>query len=102
MGSSEGNLFGLWKARDYLQGKFIFSNEKDSSTVGTDSRKKVPKFVTVQAKLASENSNAYTPIVFYSEDTHASVSKALEMLEFKTFYDVGSDQYPKDCPLGAE
>ena len=99
MGSSEGNIFGLWKARDYLQGKFIFTQEKDSCT---DSRKKMPKFVTVQAELPSKNLNAYTPIVFYSEDTHTSVSKALEMLELKTFYDVGSDQYPKDCPLGAE
>ena len=99
MGSSEGNIFGLWKARDYLQGKFIFS--RDNSMV-LDPRKKMPKCVTVEAKLPNDNPNAYTPIVFYSEDTHGSISKAVEMLELKTFYNVGIDQYPKDCPLGTE
>ena len=89
--------------RLYLQGKFIFNQDKDISTMNTDSSgKKVPKFVTVQAKIPSGNINAYTPIVFYSEDTHTSVSKALEILELKTFYDVGINQYPKDCPLGTE
>ena len=97
MGSSEGNIFGLWKARDYLQGKFIFS--RDDSKI-LDPRNKMLKSVTVEAKPPSDNSNAYTPIVFYSEDSHGSISKAVEMLELKTFYEVGIAQYPKDCPLG--
>lgn len=28
MGSSEGNLYGMWNARDYLEGKFMMSDEK--------------------------------------------------------------------------
>ena len=76
MGSSEGNLFGLWKARDYLQGKFIFY--KDNSTVLDPRLKKMPKYVTVQAKLPNDNPNAYSPVVFYSENTHGTISKAVE------------------------
>ena len=109
MGSSEGNMFGLWKARDYLQGKFVISNNvsKNSNSLKADSgldsgKRKVPKCVNVRAKPPSNNPNAYTPIVFYSEDTHGSISKAVEMLELKTFYDEGIDQYPNDCPLGTE
>ena len=105
MGSSEGNLFGLWKARDYLQGKFIFSQHTDSTALDSrlpNSTKKVPKCITVQANHPNDNPNAYTPIVFYSEDTHGSISKAVEMLELTTFYEVGIEQYPKDCPLGTE
>ena len=93
MGSTEGNLFGLWKARDYLQGKFIFSQGKTDSEAHN---------FKIQAKLPHDNPNAYTPIIFYSEDTHGSIAKAIEMLEIKTFYDVGIEQYPYDCPLGAQ
>ena len=100
MGSSEGNLFGLWKARDYLQGKFIFY--KDNSTVLDPRLKKMSKYATVQAKIPDDNPNAYSPVVFYSENTHGTISKAVEMLELKTFYDVGTDKYPNDCPLGTE
>ena len=99
MGSSEGNIFGLWKARDYLQGKFIFTQDKSK----LDSRQhKVSKPLTVQAVAPSDNSNAYNPVVSYSKDTHESISKGVEMLELKTFYEVGINQYPKYCPLDTE
>lgn len=29
MGSSEGNLYGLWNARDYLQGKFMLADQNN-------------------------------------------------------------------------
>ena len=99
MGASEGNIFGLWKARDYLQGKFIFTQHKD---LKLEPGKKMPQYLTVQTKHPSDNLSAYTPVVFYSEDRHGSVLKAVEMLELKTFYEVGIAQYPKGCPLGTE
>ena len=103
MGSSEGNIFGLWKARDYLQGKFVFTRDEDKLDSRLDSRNNtIPKSTTTQAKNPGDNSNAYIPIVFFSEDTHESISKAIEMLELRTFYEVGIAQYPKDCPLGTE
>ena len=109
MGSSEGNLFGLWKARDYLQGRFIVSNDNSSivnnrktdHSSAAQSRRKAAR-VNIRAKPPNDNPNAYNPIVFYSEDTHGSISKAVEMLELKTFYEVGIEQYPKDCPLSTE
>ena len=108
-GIKRGNLFGLWKARDYLQGRFIVSN-KPPPVVNTPPRKidsmrsgsGKKACVNVRAKPPNDNPNAYTPIVFYSEDTHGSISKAVEMLELKTFYELGIEQYPKDRPLGTE
>ena len=99
----------MWKARDYLQGRFVVSN-KPLLVVNTPPRKidsmrsgsGKKACVNVRAKPPNDNPNAYTPIVFYSEDTHGSISKAVEMLELKTFYELGIEQYPKDRPLGTE
>ena len=51
MGSSEGNLYGAWNGRDYLQGKFMM----------TDITKKVPSTLYVQAKASAGHENAFTP-----------------------------------------
>ena len=85
MGSTEGNLYGLWNARDYLKGKFMTSSQKHCFFV-----------------QAPENPNAYTPIVFYSQDSHYSLIKLMQVLETKTFYEVGTEFYPDDCPLGGD
>ena len=47
MGSSEGNLYGIWNARDYLQGKFMM----------TDVTKKVPCTMYVQARASAGHEN---------------------------------------------
>jgi len=41
----------------------------------------------------------FTPIAFYSEDTHYSIIKAMSVLEIKTFYELGTELYPNDNPL---
>ena len=92
MGSSEGNLYGIWNARDYLQGKFMM----------TDVTKKVPCTMYVQAKPSAGHENAFTPVAFFSEDSHYSLIKSTTVLEIKTFYELGNELYPDDCPLGGE
>lgn len=88
MGSSEGNNYALWNARDYLSGKTLML-EPDAN--GHHS--------WVQDTAPADNQNAYTPVAFYSQDTHYSVAKALRVLGIPTFYEVGTKMYPHANPL---
>ena len=88
MGSSEGNLYGLWNGRDYLQGKFMMGDEK--------------RTFYVQALAPKEKPAAYSPVAFYSQDAHYSIIKAMTVMEIKTFYEVGKTLYPDSNPLGGE
>ena len=54
MGSSEGNIYGLWNARDYLEGKFIL----------TDKSLNIPISYYTRAKTSKGKENAHTPIAF--------------------------------------
>lgn len=92
MGSTEGNIMALWNARDYLAGRALVV---DRDAVDGDA----PRLTWVQARAPQGSPNAYDPIIFYSEDTHYSFTKAARVLNFKTFYEVGSRDYPEDCPL---
>ncbi|WP_158229414.1 pyridoxal-dependent decarboxylase [Micromonospora sp. Rc5] len=92
MGSTEGNIMALWNARDYLAGRALMVDPAADDGG-------VPRLTWVQAKAPPDNPNAYDPIIFYSEDTHYSFTKAARVLNFKTFYEVGSRDYPDDCPL---
>ncbi|XP_065896444.1 histidine decarboxylase-like [Dysidea avara] len=92
MGSSEGNIYGLWNARDYLEGKFML----------TDESLEVPVCYYTQAKTSKDKTNAYTPVAFYSQETHYSVVKAISMLHIKTYYEVAMELYPDSCPLDGE
>ena len=92
MGSSEGNIYGLWNARDYLEGKFML----------TDKSLNIPISYYTQAKTSKGKENAHTPIAFYSQDTHYSVVKAITMLHIKTYYEVAMELYPDSCPLGGK
>ena len=92
MGSSEGNVYGLWNARDYLEGKFMLTDEVSNA----------PICYYTQAKTSKDKENAHTPIAFYSQDTHYSVVKAITMLHIKTYYEVAMELYPDSCPLDGE
>ena len=90
MGSSEANLYASWNARDYLQGKFMMA----------DRLQKKSRVLYVRAKLSpSDNKNAFTPVAFYSQDTHYSLIKAVAVMEISTFHEIGSTEYPGQCPL---
>ncbi|MBC3842733.1 histidine decarboxylase [Streptacidiphilus sp. 4-A2] len=89
MGSTEGNMYALWNARDYLSGKPLLrpsSAAWDGVAAGAGA-----------GGLAGPNSRR--PVAFYSEDTHYSFAKAVCVLGVETFHAVGSEQYPGECPL---
>jgi histidine decarboxylase len=92
MGSSEGNNYALWNARDYLSGKTLMVEpDKHGHVAGN--------LTWVQDTAPVHNQNAYSPVAFYSQDTHYSVAKALRVLNIPTFYEVGTKMYPWANPL---
>jgi histidine decarboxylase len=93
MGSTEGNMYGLWNARDYLSGKALIVEPK------SDTRNASPRWTWVQAKTPDGNPNAYTPVAFFSEDTHYSFTKAVRVMGIQTFYELGRAKFPDECPL---
>ncbi len=104
MGSTEGNLYGLWNGRDYLAGKSLLDDPQASVQAQTASRDGRPRsepsrIIYQQAQAPSDNPNALTPVAFYSEDTHYSVVKAMCVLGISTFYEIGTSQYPGQCPI---
>lgn len=93
MGSTEGNLYGIWNARDYLSGrKLLVDKESEYRT-----RKQRTNYL--EALPAEGNPNAYTPVAFFSEDTHYSIIKAMRVLQVPTFFDIGRKFYPGQNPL---
>ncbi|WP_371497828.1 histidine decarboxylase [Kitasatospora sp. NBC_00374] len=91
MGSTEGNMYALWNARDYLSGKALIQPPTGPSGA----------LRYVQAPLEPNNPNARRPVAFYSEDTHYSFAKAVRVLGVETFHAVGTEMYPDECPLPA-
>ncbi|MFF7993879.1 histidine decarboxylase [Kitasatospora xanthocidica] len=89
MGSTEGNMYALWNARDYLSGKALIH---PPAAPGDELR-------YVQAAPDRDNPNAHRPVAFYSEDTHYSFAKAVRVLAVETFHAVGLELYPDECPL---
>ncbi|MER5546367.1 pyridoxal-dependent decarboxylase [Streptomyces sp. NPDC002589] len=85
MGSSEGNLYGLWNARDYLSGKPLRTHPREPGAIEQPPRAGGP--------------HAFHPVAFFSEDTHYSLTKAVRALDIDTFHALGSTRYPDDNPL---
>jgi histidine decarboxylase len=103
MGCTEANIYGLFNARDYLRGrKLIVDSDKETKNNNLLAQgKEAPnkRFMYVSHQADEENDNAYKPIVFYSEDTHYSVVKAVRMLDLTTFYEEGSKHFNGECPI---
>lgn len=78
MGSTEGNMYAFWNARDYLGGKQMMHDPGKG-------------FAYIQA-AAPSNPNALTPIAFYSADSHYSILKLLIVLGIEPV-EVESDRY---------
>ncbi|GHH24625.1 pyridoxal-dependent decarboxylase [Streptomyces rubradiris] len=88
MGSSEGNLYGLWNARDYLSGKPLRAQHRE------------PGRAALGHAPRGDGPHALHPVAFFSEDTHYSLTKAVRALDIDTFHALGSTRYPDDNPLG--
>ncbi|MGW7673981.1 pyridoxal-dependent decarboxylase [Streptomyces sp. NPDC054775] len=94
MGSSEGNLYGLWNARDYLSGKLLRRQHRDSGG-------EAASVVYTQAlRHEGQSPHAYEPVAFFSQDTHYSLTKAVRVLGIDTFHSIGSSRHPDENPLG--
>jgi len=93
MGSTEGNIYALWNARDYLGGKALIV---DTPAAGPD---RAPRLMLVQAPAPAENENADSPVVFYSEETHYSFTKGVRIVDIPTFFELGTAKYPGACPV---
>ncbi len=111
MGCTEGNIYGLWNARDYLSGKFILEDpyaEEQARLASQDGRPAAvePRLLYYQAKAPEDAPDRYTPIAFYSQDTHYSIIKAIRVLSITAFNEAGSGKfccpltYPADYPPG--
>ncbi|MEX3693325.1 pyridoxal-dependent decarboxylase [Paraburkholderia sp. BR14263] len=74
MGATEGNLYALWNARDYLSGKRLIHG--------------VPPPMAMR-----------TPLLFFSDQAHSSVVKSAGVLSLETFYEAGNHHYPGQCPI---
>lgn len=91
MGSSEGNNYALWNARDYLSGKTLMREPGNNGEAA--------QYTWVQDTPPTDNQNAFSPVCFYSHDTHYSVAKAIRVLNIPNFFEVGTTQYPYANPL---
>jgi len=107
MGFTEGNIYGLFNARDYLKGKTLLENQKTNEEIDFHSRRgretRGQHFFYQEPQIEDETSeNTYTPILFYSEDVHYSVQKASHLLDLPTFQQIGQQKYPGLCPITAD
>ena len=99
MGSTEGNLYALWNARNYLSGKYVsLSGNHDSEK----SKCALSNYIYSECASEPDNPNAFSPVVFYSHETHYSIMKAMEAMAVPSFYEMGSRNYPGECPLDTD
>jgi histidine decarboxylase len=87
MGCTEGNLYALYNARDYLAGRALY-------------REPGGELACIQAPAQREKPNAYRPVAFFSQDAHYSIIKAVRTIAIETFDQIGEAEYPNQCPLG--
>lgn len=92
MGSSEGNIYGLWNARDYLAGRQL-KVDSDPGQLGRSC------YLQPKEIASDTGSNAYTPVAFFSEDAHYSITKFMRVLGITTFSEMGQKRYPGQNPL---
>ena len=83
MGSSEGNMHAIWTAREYLSGKPTRSDNISGSW----------------PLCPYDNPNALLPVAFYSEFSHNSISKSLDLMAVPSFHIIGTQKYPNENPL---
>ena len=97
MGSSEGNVYALWNARDYLAGKYLVV-DPDKGQKDDAGRPAGLRLTSKRTASAQDNPRAFTPIAFYSAETHYSIIKDMRILEITPFYDEAQKQ-GYECPL---
>lgn len=106
MGSTEANLYGLWNARDYLNGRALVLDPTDPSRllwVSAIAASPVDGADVLGADSGPQNNtdtgNQCTPVAFYSADTHYSLTKVARVLGIPTFAQIGRSLYADQCPF---
>jgi len=107
MGSTEANLYGMWNARDYLKGRALLLDPTDPSRLLWVSATAVSAPNSGQGPAGdgsrpddTDSGIQWTPVAFYSADTHYSLTKAARVLDIPTFAEIGKSLYANQCPLG--
>ncbi|NUT92861.1 MAG: glutamate decarboxylase, partial [Saccharothrix sp.] len=114
MGSTEGNLYALASARDYLSGRkligepgggseqmvYVQAATPTNAVAGTRNGHSPTTDPPAADSPGADPRNTYRPVAFYSEDTHYSVIKAVRTLAIDTFGAIGTTRYPGQCPIG--
>ncbi len=95
-GCTEANIFALWSARDYLSGQMTYLNGLEQEMLLRKDAKAI-RTPNPASATAGELDTAFTPIAFFSQDTHYSITKAMRILSIYTFNSKGSGYY--ECPL---
>ncbi|NEB80886.1 histidine decarboxylase [Streptomyces sp. SID14478] len=84
MGATEGNLFALWNAREYLTGWKL-------------------AFPDVAARGQEEEAEPVRePVLLFSSDSHYSIMKAARIVQLDTPASLGKRLYPGECPLDGD
>lgn len=103
MGSTEGNIYGIYNGRVYLSGGKLIADPDAQKKA--NAKLKRGKFAlektikTVNPSDLDDSPNKYKPIAFFSEDTHYSVIKGMSMCSLTTFAEEGNRHYKSLCPI---
>ncbi|WP_313682339.1 pyridoxal-dependent decarboxylase [Pantoea sp.] len=76
MGSTEGNMYALWSAREY--------------------------FRVSQASGKTKRKELSVPVLYYSQESHYSLEKCASILGITTFQEMGDKYFPGQCPITAD
>lgn len=103
MGATEGNLYAIYNGRNYLNGGMLMEDDQGAhgykDLLKRNKKAPVRRTTFAQALQEDEKPNKYTPVSFYSEDTHYSIVKAMNVMQVKTFHQLGEELYPGQCPI---
>ncbi|ULQ53218.1 pyridoxal-dependent decarboxylase [Flavihumibacter fluvii] len=106
MGSTEGNIYGLYNGRVYLSGGMLVTDpdtqKKATAKLRRGKYALEKSYSMIQPSDADDNPNKYKPIAFYSEDTHYSVIKGVNICSITTFAEEGNRNYKFLCPITAD
>ncbi|MCC8187050.1 MAG: hypothetical protein LIP08_05950, partial [Bacteroides sp.] len=102
-GCTEANIFALWSARDYLSGQMTYLNGiEQNEAIRRKSR--VKRTFNAASATAGSLDTQFTPVAFFSQDAHYSITKAMHVLSIHTFNSKGKEygscplKYPEDYP----
>lgn len=98
MGATEGNLYAMWNARDYLEGRRLLVPPESANRPVTY----IEPLAATSTDGDAKGNNRFRPVIFYSQDTHYSFAKAARVLKLPTIGEIGRREYDGKCPIAKE